>query len=239
MAKCESGEILSMASGFSKKAKKSKEQDLQRSKNLILAEEVLSELRNFVDSEESSGSFNSFKTIQQKWKDLGDVPSQNSRTLWANYNALIHRFYDQRSIYFELKELDRKKNYESKLILCEKAEALVSVENLREAIKGLNDLHHEFKHLGPVPQEVQEELWQQFKASSDKVYDRRKAFVHEGSNAWVNSQHTYVPGPDGKKGFGGKCFPKDTKGLKATFEEYEVEAPVLNSAIKANKKRRE
>ncbi|RLD24376.1 MAG: DUF349 domain-containing protein [Bacteroidetes bacterium] len=161
-----------------KKTKKFKEQDVQRGKNFILAEEVLNELRNFVDSEESSASFNSFKTIQQKWKDIGDVPSQNSRTLWANYNALIHRFYDQRSIYFELKELDRRKNYEAKLILCDKAEALVDEENLREAIKGLNDLHHEFKHLGPVPQEVQEELWQRFKAASDKVYERRKAFVH-------------------------------------------------------------
>jgi Domain of Unknown Function (DUF349) len=162
-----------------KKSKKFKEQDLERAKNLILAEQVLNELRDFVDSEESSSSFNAFKAIQQKWKDLGDVPSQNSRTLWANYNALIHRFYDQRSIYFELKELDRKKNYEVKLVLCEKAEALVDVKNLREAIKGLNDLHHEFKHLGPVPQEVQEELWQRFKAASDKVYERRKVFVHE------------------------------------------------------------
>ena len=162
-----------------KKTKKFKEQDLQRGKNLIIAEEALNELREFVDSEEKSNSFSAFKTIQQKWKDIGDVPSQNSRTLWANYNALIHRFYDQRSIYFELKELDRKKNYESKLKLCDKAEALVGVENLREAIKGLNDLHHEFKHLGPVPQEVQEELWQRFKSASDKVYERRKAFVHE------------------------------------------------------------
>jgi uncharacterized protein DUF349 len=162
-----------------KKSKKFREQDIQRNKNLVLAEEVLAELREFVDSEESSSSFNQFKAIQQKWKDIGDVPAQNSRTLWANYNALIHRFYDQRSIYFELKELDRKKNYEAKLILCEKAEALEKVKNLREAIKGLNDLHHEFKHLGPVPQEVQEELWQRFKTASDKVYERRKVFVHE------------------------------------------------------------
>jgi hypothetical protein len=162
-----------------KKGKKFREQESERTKNLVLAEELLEELREFVDSDESSASFNQFKDLQEKWKGLGDVPSQSSRTLWANYNALINRFYDQRSIYFELKELDRKKNYEAKLKLCEKAEALVKVENLREAIRTLNDLHHEFKHLGPVPKEVQEELWQRFKAASDKVYDRRKAFVNE------------------------------------------------------------
>ena len=26
--------------------------------------------------------------------------------------------------------------------------------------------------------------------------------------------HTFVPGPDGKKGFGGTCFPKDTNSLR-------------------------
>jgi hypothetical protein len=40
----------------------------------------------------------------------------------------------------------------------------------------LNELHEEFKHIGPVPREGQESLWQRFKAASDAVYDRRKEF---------------------------------------------------------------
>lgn len=163
----------------SKKSKRFKEQDKERAVNLILAEETLEKLRTFVDSEESSTSFNHFKEIQQKWKAIGDVPSQKSRTLWANYNALVDRFYDQRGIYFELKELDKKKNYELKQILCEKAEKLEHVQNIREAIKSLNDLHNEYKHLGPVPRELQEELWQRFKLATDKVYEKRKVFINE------------------------------------------------------------
>ena len=38
---------------------------------------------------------------------------------------LLDRFYDNQSIYFELKELDRKKNLEAKLELCARAEKLV------------------------------------------------------------------------------------------------------------------
>ncbi len=162
-----------------RRAQKLREQEQARKENLQKAEQLLEELRQFVDSEESSSSFNRFKEFQQRWKEIGDVPPQHSRTLWASYNALIHRFYDQRSIYFELKELDRKKNYEAKLALCEKAEALAQVKDIREAVKQLNELHYEYKHIGPVPRELQEELWQRFKAASDKVYERRKQFVQQ------------------------------------------------------------
>lgn len=154
-----------------------KEREAKRQINLKKAEETLERLRDFVDSEESSASFNKIKEIQSEWKSIGDVPGQHSKTLWANYNALINRFYDQRSIYFELKELDRKKNYESKVKICERAEALEDFENLKDAINTLNDLHHEYKHLGPVPRELQEDLWVRFKAASDKVYKKRKEFV--------------------------------------------------------------
>lgn len=156
-----------------------KDRERQKQSNLGLAEVVLDKLRDFMDSEESSVSFEGFKALQNEWKAIGDVPAQQSRTLWANYNALIHRFYDQRSIYFELKELDRKKNYDAKIKLCERAEALDNEPQIKEAIKQLNDLHYDFKHLGPVPRALQEDLWQRFKAASDKIYEKRKGYVAE------------------------------------------------------------
>ncbi len=156
---------------------KNKEQ--QKEVNLKKKEEVLERLREFVDSEETNISFETFKALQEEWKSIGPVPGAIARSMWANYNALVDRFYDKRSIYFELKELDRKKNLESKLELCHRAEALAEVTNINDAIKELNELHHEFKHIGPVPKEEQEPLWNRFKAASDAVYERRKEFVEK------------------------------------------------------------
>ncbi len=154
--------------------------DLEKSKeqNLKIKTELLEKLREIVDNEESS-SMNALKKIQEEWKAAGPVQPQYNKTLWANYNALLDRFYDHRSIYFELKDLDRKKNLEAKLELCVKAEALDKEEQLNIAIKKLNDLHEEFKHLGPVPREEQEDLWQRFKAASDVVYSKRKEYTAE------------------------------------------------------------
>ncbi len=162
-----------------KKSEFVKNREQQKEKNLKRKQELLEQLRDFVDSEETNISFEDFKTIQNEWKSIGPVPGAYNRTLWANYNALIDRFYDNRSIYFELKELDRKKNLEGKLELCERAENLANEENMKEAIKELNELHHEFKHIGPVPKDDQEPLWQRFKAASDAVYERRKGFVEQ------------------------------------------------------------
>ena len=153
-----------------------KEADRQKEKNLQSKTELLNKLRELVDGEETTLSMSAVKSIQETWKTIGPVPLAQSKNLWASFNALMDRFYDNRSIYFELKELDRKKNLESKLELCEKAEGLKEVEDLKEAIRMLNELHEEFKHLGPVPREEQEQVWVRFKAASDVIYDRRKEF---------------------------------------------------------------
>ena len=44
--------------------------------------------------------------------------------------------------------------------------------------------------------------------------------VHTGVllSGYINDTHTYVPGPDGKFGYGGKCFPKDVNAFAKMTE---------------------
>lgn len=149
----------------------------RKNENLRKKNEMLESLRTLIDGEDSAHSFQTFKELQQAWKQVGPVPPAHIKTLWANYNALIDRFYDHRNIYFELKELDRKKNLEAKHELCVRAEQLTAKEKIKDAVKELNELHNEFKHIGPVPKDDQENVWQRFKAASDAVYAKRDEFV--------------------------------------------------------------
>ena len=148
--------------------------EAEKEMNLQRKNDILEKIRKLTESEESQASIDELKKLQSEWKEIGQVPGQHNRNLWASYNALIDLFYDKRSIYFELKELDRKKNLATKLALCEKAEKLVEYESIKQAIKELNELHEEFKHIGPVPKEEQENLWQRFKTASDRVYDKKR-----------------------------------------------------------------
>ncbi|WPZ09579.1 DUF349 domain-containing protein [Roseivirga spongicola] len=156
-----------------------KEKEEAKTRNLAKKEELLSQLRELVDGEEATTSIKPIKDIQEAWKQIGPVPPQHNKTLWANYNALLDRFFNNRHILFELKELDRKKNLEAKKELCEKAEALDKLDNIKDAVIQLNELHEEYKHVGPVPKEVQEELWQRFKTASDNIYRKRKDYLED------------------------------------------------------------
>lgn len=162
-----------------KKNKYFKDQEEQKNGNLEKKNALLEKLRSLADGEDTENGFAEFKQLQREWKSIGQVPNSHSRTLWANYTALLDLYYDQRSIYFELKELDRKKNLEYKWDLCVRAEKLSEEESIREAVKELNELHEEFKHTGPVPREEKDNVWDRFKSASDAVYAKRDAHMAE------------------------------------------------------------
>ncbi len=160
---------------YGKRTQQVAQNEKDKDKNFELKTALLDRLRILVDVEEDQLSINELKKIQEEWKKIGIVPNQHNNNLWQSYNVLIERFYDKRSIHFELKELDRKKNLSLKIVLCEKAEELAKIDGVKDALRELKNLHEEYKHIGPVPKEEQELLWQRFKNASDLVYDKRKA----------------------------------------------------------------
>ena len=162
-----------------RKVKFQREAEAHRNENLARKKEVLNQLRELAEKEDSVAGFNLFKKLQNEWKNIGAVPPAEVKALWASYHALIDLFYDKRSISHELIDLDRRKNLEAKLELCGRAEKLSDTKNIGQAVKELNELHNDFKHIGPVTLEEKEPLWQRFKAASDAVYGRRDVHVKE------------------------------------------------------------
>jgi UDPglucose 6-dehydrogenase len=52
-------------------------------------------------------------------------------------------------------------------------------------------------------------------------------------SGYINEKHTFVPGPDGKFGYGGKCFPKDTN-IFARITEGTPLGDLVSSTVKSN-----
>jgi len=67
-------------------------------------------------------------------------------------------------------------------------------------------------------------------------YDRIIELVCTDNRA--GNSHWSVPGPDGKIGFGGSCFPKDINGLLMFAESLGIEMEIIKSAIDVNSKLR-
>lgn len=151
----------------------------QLQSNLKKKSLLLDQLRELVHGEENASTFDEVKKIQEEWKNTGDIPSNKTKDIYPNYKALLDIFYNNRGIYFELKDLDRQKNLKLKTELVEKAEQLISLGSAKKMLAVLQDLHKDYKNIGPIPKENQEPLWERFKEASQKVYDRRDVLQEE------------------------------------------------------------
>jgi UDPglucose 6-dehydrogenase len=66
--------------------------------------------------------------------------------------------------------------------------------------------------------------------------DYNKVIKAAAKDKRIGDSHLNVPGPDGKKGFGGTCFPKDMKALLSLFDINNVESFILKASWERNKK---
>lgn len=157
------------------KAKYNESLEEQKVVNLQQKNAILEELKQLINSEETlKKTYDEFRALQDKWKEIGQVPATEITNLWNNYHFLIEKFYDKVKINRELRDLDLKKNLESKIELCEKTEELLLEKSVTKAFKLLQKYHDEWKEIGPVPQEKKDEIWERFKNATDKINQIRR-----------------------------------------------------------------
>ncbi|MHC2991388.1 hypothetical protein OB13_07270, partial [Pontibacter sp. HJ8] len=151
----------------------------QRHSNLDRKREILQKLRELVESAETKSSSDELKKLQAEWKTIGPVPPGEAQELWDSYHALLDIFYNNRSMFFELKELDRRRNLDAKLQLIERAEALQQEPSINKALQELRHLHEEWKNIGPVPNDQRDPIWERFIQASEKVHEHRRTYMEE------------------------------------------------------------
>ncbi|HCB61347.1 MAG: hypothetical protein A2W93_01265 [Bacteroidetes bacterium GWF2_43_63] len=153
-----------------------KQQEENFGKKLVL----LDDLKKLIEEGEPlKNTFDEFKRIQDKWREIGMVPKDKSNDLWLNYNHHVQMFLDKVKLNRELRDLDMKKNMEIKVELCEKAEELFFEKSLHESFKKLQELHHKWKETGPVPSDVKDQIWDRFRNASEKIREIRISHYDE------------------------------------------------------------
>jgi len=159
----------------SKKSEFDQVLDSQKQENLVGKEAILEALRQLIESEEElKKTYDQFRDLQERWRNIGAVPQLAKNNLWNNYHFLIEKFFDKVKINKELKDLDLKKNLELKTELCEKAEELLLETSIVTSFQKLQKLHETWKETGPVPNDKKDEIWERFRAATVKLNQRRE-----------------------------------------------------------------
>jgi hypothetical protein len=149
--------------------------EAERVKNLRAKENILDQIKALNSSEETKESLTKLKELQTEWKKIKNVPKEHVERLWESYRVLNEIFYDKLSIDNEIAQLDRERNLDAKIDLCKKVSELAEEKSIKSALIAVKKYQEDWRNIGPVPKEANEEIWTRFKAEVDKIYASIKA----------------------------------------------------------------
>ena len=158
-----------------KRAKVFQAQEAEKQENLQRKLEIIEKIKSMVTSpDEANKSYKEFKALQDEWREIKAVPAEKANELWRNYQLYVEQFYDLLKLNNEAREYDFKKNLELKTKLCEAAEKLADESDVISAFHQLQELHQQYREIGPVAKDLREEMWQRFKAASTVINKRHQ-----------------------------------------------------------------
>ena len=147
--------------------------EAEKQANLKRKKEIIDRIKELTTTpEEAAAGFQEVKALQAEWREIKAVPAEEASSLWNSYKLCQEQFYDLLKMNFEARDYDFKKNLEMKTALCEAAEKLADEEDVVSAFHQLQELHNQYREIGPVAKELRADLWARFKQASTVVNKR-------------------------------------------------------------------
>ncbi len=142
--------------------------------------QLINDLKELIDTAEPSTMYKNFRSLQDEWRTIGQIPHTKYNDVWRTYHHHVERFYDLLHLNNDFRDLDFKHNLEEKTKLIEKVEKLGDDPDVNRAFKELQIIHRMWKEdIGPVGRDVREEVWNRFSEATKKIHNKRHEFQNE------------------------------------------------------------
>ncbi len=175
------------------KTEYNKNLELEKESNLKKKYAIIEDIKDLINGQESiNKTFNDFRELQKRWHETGLVPQAEVRNLWENYHHNVEKFYDFVKINRELRDLDLKRNLESKVKLCEDAEELMMEPSVVKAFRQLQKLHEQWREIGPVPNENREDIWERFKSATTAINKAHQEYFENLKQEQTNNLNAKI-----------------------------------------------
>ena len=161
-----------------KRAKIAVVEEAEKEANVLKKLSIIDQVKTLTEKQSQENfnkAYQEFKALQQQWNEIKLVPQAKINELWKQYQYYVEKFYDLVRINNEFREYDFKKNLELKIDLCEKAERLIEETDVVSAFHQLQNLHQEWREVGPVSRTEREEIWNRFKNTSTAINKKYQA----------------------------------------------------------------
>jgi hypothetical protein len=155
--------------------------DLDLKKNFELKIQVCEKAEKLLLEPNVLIAFNSLQEYHARWREIGPVPKEKKTEVWERFKEVTSKINKKhQNFYQELKET-QKRNFDSKIILIEKAEEL-SVEVLENhkdwtrRTDEILELQKAWKTIGFAPKKDNNRIYNRFRAACDKFFERKRSF---------------------------------------------------------------
>ena len=107
------------------------------------------------------------------WKSIGPVPKENNEEVWNKFKGIIDKHYADKKQHFGQVRDEQSENYNKKVDLCLKAEAIAKREDWKKATEELLELQAEWKTIGPTSRKVSDKIWHRFRSACDEFFAKK------------------------------------------------------------------
>ena len=158
----------------------------EQKENLAKKEALIVETQSILGTLEKVNDANGweYKTkavidVQDRWKKVGFGPRKENEEIWKRFRSLCDEFFAAKKVFYsgENEKLDAVAA--KKTVLIEKAEALKTSNDWKEASNQFIQLQKQWKQLGNSGRRNEQKLWKKFRAACDYFFDAKSAHFNE------------------------------------------------------------
>jgi len=158
--------------------------DLDLKKNLEAKTELCEKAEELLLETSITKSFQQLQKLHEAWKETGPVPKDKKDEIWERFRSATEKLNKRRQDHYETLREEQNKNYAAKLVLCEKADELISVipdtpRKWQEKTNRINELFKIWKTIGFAPKKVNNEVWNRFRGALDTFFSNKKEFFRK------------------------------------------------------------
>lgn len=155
--------------------------DLDFKRNLELKEQLCVKAEALVDEPSVIAAFHKLQKLHEEWREIGPIARELREPIWERFKASTTAVNKRHQDYFEEQKQKQKENFEAKVALCEKAEAIAQekvegTNGWNKGAKALEELQKEWRTIGFASKKENQKVYDRFRAACDSFYNAKREF---------------------------------------------------------------
>ena len=112
------------------------------------------------------------------WKTLGAAPPKVNEEIWNRFKGTLDKFFEKKKEFFGKIKDEQQTNYNMKVNLAIRAEAIAKRTDWRAATDEILQLQKEWKEIGATSRKHSEAIWKRFRSACDQFFEAKSNYFN-------------------------------------------------------------